>query len=200
MGRTTFDLSSVQRALGMKVGVGLPSMQTDSMMPVVLLADFSRSFAAEAFESRGVLGSETLSGDVLNRPVIELKAISPGGVVIEEVRVFHGVLNGLASARVTFLNQVNPIAVPLAPIVDPENIIEIGGDPVTSVGRSFALVGEPSSAGIPVILDAGSAAVTNMGWFLPSGRVFRINGTLAPTSTLAASIQFREIPVSVGSE
>lgn len=199
MGRTTFDLSAVQRALGMKVGVGLPSMQTESMAPVVVLADFSRSFAAEAFEARGVLGASQPSPPAGNRPVVELKAISNGGVVIEEVRVFNGIVAGAPGEAVRFENDESAISVgvvgPLA-----ETIIDVGGEDVGSEGRSFSVVGA-TTAGIPIQLNlSGLATVTNMGWFLPSGRVFRVSGEVNLTGVLSLSIQFREIPVHVGSE
>lgn len=183
----------------MKVGVGLPSMETENMIPVVKLADFSKSFAAEAFEARGVLGA-TLGAPAGDRPIIELRALAPGGVVIEEVRVFNGIVFGAPGEAVRFENDAAPAIGPPAPVT--ETVLNVGGQPVGSTGISFALLGAvPATPSIPIQLSlSGLAEVTNMSWFLPSGRVFRINGEVNLTAILSASIQFREIPVSLGSE
>lgn len=180
MGRTTFDLSAVQRALGMKVGVGLPSMGTDIMIPTVRLADFSKSFASEAFEARGVYA--------LNARAHEIQSIAPGGIVVERLRI-TGIANTLVTAGVFPTKQIASAA----------NLarMDVGGTPTTS--RVF---NEPiSAAGAPfgthLSLAASGEYEVAVSWFVPSGSFLAFNITLS-TGTL--EFQWREIPVHVGSE
>jgi len=180
VGRTTFDLSAVQRALGMKVGVGLPSMQTEQMGPVVLLADFSKSFASEAFEARGVYA--------LPGRAHEIQSIAPGGIVVERVRI-TGVANNVVTAGIFTTKQI--VSVANLPRID------VGGSPTTS--RVF---NEPTSApGAPfntqLDLSAAGEYEVAVSWFVTSGSFLAFDITLS-TGTL--ELQWREIPVHVGSE
>lgn len=180
MGRTSFDLSAVQRALGMKVGVSLPSMETASMIPTFLVGDMSSSFASEAFEARAVYA--------LDGRAHEIQAIAPGGIVVERLRI-TGAANDLVTAGIFTTKQ----------IVDTANLarMDVGGTPTSSriFNEPIAAAGAPFNTHF-TLNAAGVYTPGQISWVVSSGSFLAFNAGASVT----LEIQWREIPISVGSE
>ena len=78
----TLGLSEALRVAGIKGGV-VPGIE-ESIQPVMILADFSKTYTAEPFEARAICADMvSWLGNGVKRFYFELLAVSHGGLVVE---------------------------------------------------------------------------------------------------------------------
>lgn len=80
---TTFDLSAVLRALGARTSASVPNVATGQLLPVVVLGDFSNTFAPETIEARGLTQGNPVSAAAGTWSGVYLQSLAPGGIVVE---------------------------------------------------------------------------------------------------------------------
>lgn len=184
---TTFDLRKVRKALGVRTRLNFPWLISSHIFQTITVADVSQSFAPEPFEARGfttpLVGA--FAGEV---SVAQLIVNSDGGAVVERIDIFSednfGVVQlqcGLqVGPRSTLNNLTNPV------------LIDVGGQPITSVVEQGSLV-VPGSAAVIVLDVNGRKTFENFNWFIPSGSTLRVR-TALPDIRLFVTMQFRELP------
>ena len=191
--QTTFDLSQIQRALGIKTGVSLPSMESGELVQTMVVGDMSKSFAAEQFEARG-FSTGIAVNNLLNQSYIQIIANAAGGIVIERVNIKGESALGAPIARCGI--RVGFPTILTTP--QPGNTFNVGGSPISSavIGGHFPV--------LPVVarvdLDSlGTKTYENFSWFIASGSAFEITSHQLDT-VMIANIQWREIPQAPGSQ
>lgn len=192
---TTFDLSAVYRALGVRSPNTNVILDTERLTPTIQIADMSRSFAPEAFESRAV--STIVGANVAAEfTICQINSIAPGGIVIERVD-----LRAATSALVALPQTSMQIGAPLTlnNIITP-TILNVGGSPVTSTVQAGSLGAVPGTT-IFVNLDPANGLKTfeNFGWFIPSASSFRLVA-LGLNEFQWLQVQWREIPQARGQQ
>jgi len=191
--QTTFDLSQIQRALGMRTGVSLPAMEAGKLVQTMVVGDMSRSFAAEQFEARGFSTGIGIN-DPLNQSCAQIIANAAGGIVIERVDI--QATDGLNVPRERCGIRVGFPTTLTAPV---DGItFNVGGSPVSSIviGGSFLVL----SPNCRVQLDArGLKTFENFSWFIASGSAFEVS-SLQFDTVMVVNIQWREIPQAPGSQ
>jgi len=192
---TTFDLSAAYRALGVRSPNTNVTLNTDLLTPTVQVADVSRSFSPESFESRGV--STIVAANVAaENSICQIRSIAPGGIVVERVDI------RAATAALVALPQTNlQVGAPIAlnNIVTPDRL-NVGGTPVASEVQAGSLAVFPSDL-IFINLDPASGLKTfeNFGWFIPPNQALRLIST-GINEIQWFQIQWREIPQARGQQ
>jgi len=191
--QTTFDLSQIQRALGMKTGVSLPAMEAGKLVQTMVVGDMSKSFAAEQFEARG-FATGFASFHATQFSFAQIIANAPGGIVIERVDIkANDPLNvpidqiGIRTGFPTgLLGPIDGIT------------FNVGGAPLSSKVTGGNHPVRPTEA--IVALDAiGHKTFENFSWFIPSGSAFEV-GTRQVNEVVIVNMQWREIPQAPGSQ
>jgi hypothetical protein len=106
------------------------------MQPTIQLADLSRSFAAEVFERRAMVGTIVWSGGANTVGIIEIRCKAVGGIVIESLSVedaappFAGTA-GSPGFHIAITEAPLPLFNPLFPVA----ATNIGGSSVKSTMR-----------------------------------------------------------------
>jgi len=192
--QTTYDLSQVHSALGMKEGNALPSVDGGAMVQTIVVGDMSKTFGAQQFEGRGyctAIGAATAAQEA----ACDLLSLSAGGVVLERIDLRCEDSFGNPASQCGF--QVLPAKTPLDTVFGAVLVFNVGGVPVQSFPEGGAIIVGGTRALIN--LNAiGQKTFENFGWFIPSGGVFR---TLGPINhNLWLTMQWRELPQAPGSK
>jgi len=191
--KTSFSLSRVQRALGIRTGVELPSVETEQLSQTIIVGDMSKSFASEQFEARGF--SSAKQGLIVDQfSVCELASLASGGIVVERIDVFSEVfLGGIPDDF--GLRIAPPIeSWDTGPFVD--NIEIVGGGPLTSTVRHGAVIAAATTQLIRLNLE-GQKTFENFGWFIPSGSALSCR-TIDTFKIIHVTFQWREISQGAG--
>lgn len=86
MRQTSYGLSRAMDSIGVQGG-SIPGLKSGGMQPTIQLADLSRNFAAEVFESRGLVGTLCWASTASHVGMMELTSQAAGGIVIESLSV-----------------------------------------------------------------------------------------------------------------
>lgn len=184
---TTFNLSQLYRALGVRDPRVIPNMEGGTLIPTVSLGEF-RSFAPEVIEARGFFNSSALNILGGQWVGIEHQSTAPGGTVIEAMGSADNVTWNLA--------PIKPFAgAPIQPF-------SIGGQVIQSLFEGTGINVGPFPTGISLggtntnapTLGAQTAIVADL-WIPPSWWFWAIMG---PNPTAFVSWRFREVPESQG--
>lgn len=138
---SSLNVTGMLEALGVKGGAQF-ALGDGPLTPVVLAADVSRSFTAEAVEARCVT-TISIEGNGPEVPVLEIFVRPAGGIVIEDFAAETTVLGdgGPRSAAFPEASHVIWLARPIA---------ALGPDPVNPILRLGGFVGTQSHVGMPV--------------------------------------------------
>lgn len=190
----TFDLGRVYRALGVRSTAVQPDLDTKNLIQTIQVADMSKSFAPEAFEARAVGALAGASGPVR---VYELKAIAPGGVVIEALRTV-GLEVVISSQSTTRMAGGTTVAA---------GKLDVGGVATTSTVEqdSAAPLAVPPGAKGPIklvpatgIAVVGEIIFNPVSWFVPPAFFFTVATFSGLIDLEDLDIQWREIPQPQG--
>lgn len=101
MRQTSYGLSKGLDALGVKGGE-VPGLQSGGMVPVIQVGNLGNNFAAQVFESRGLVALlvAVLAADEI--PTLSIQAVGRGGIVIERIRLLVAQLGGGRQFRPAF--------------------------------------------------------------------------------------------------
>jgi len=195
--QSTYDLSAVFRALGVRTARAIPSIQDVGLVPVVQVGDFSSTFAAEVVESRGVVKGHSWTSPVGRWSAYYLQSLAPGGLVVERYVSDPG---GTGNIPTVFTCSSLPWA---AGSFDP--ILPIGGGSIASRGNyiidqplplpDFTGVLGPGDVWGPGGFHQPLPDILER-WFVPPGRFIGqyIVGQVASSPVIV----FREIPEAQG--
>jgi hypothetical protein len=116
-------------------GGSIPGLKEGGMQPTIQLADLSRSFAAEVFERRAMVGTIVWASTADYVGIMEIKCQAVGGIVIESLSVIDGDppyagTDGSPGFRMTITES--PL---LAGVTFPVEPLNIGGNAVKSTMR-----------------------------------------------------------------
>jgi len=191
---STFDLSRVYEILGIRN----PRTNLDvneQLIQTVQVADVSSSFASEQFTARAA-ASAALGPIVAQTSRFELKAIAPGGIVVEAVFMWAERAAGTPAEQV-FLNIEDPNPLLLGPAISVP--LNVGGATVTSTLTRGHLAAA-SFPDVPIFLDPITAqrSIETLGWFVPSGQVLAMESDTQNAFFMRSEFQWREIPQSAG--
>ena len=192
----TFDLGRVYRALGVRSTSVNPDLDTANLIQTIQVADMSKSFAPEAFEARAVGALAGASGPIRT---YEVKAIAPGGIVIEIFRVVQpaaitlGVVVTIQST--TRMAGVTTVAA---------GKLDVGGVPTTSTVEQDAAapLAVPVGASGPIKLVGDSSDVilfNPISWFVPASFFLTLT-SFGLIDLEDVDIQWREIPQPQGEQ
>jgi hypothetical protein len=194
--QSTYDLSAVLRALGVRTARAVPSIAATDLLPVVVVGDFSTTFAAEVVESRAVTPGTNWSSPAGFWSATYLHALSPGGIVVENFDFDPGNRGPIPNI---FTCSLEPFTGTL------DQLFPIGGGSIAS--RSATIVNQPLAT-LPDFAGAlGPGLVwSNLihnpisdmveRWYVPPGKfigTYQI-GQLGSGPV----IRFREIPEAQG--
>lgn len=195
--QSTYDLSSVFRALGIRTARAVPSLAAVELVPVVQVGDFSSTFAPEVIESRGITSGNLWSTPAGQWSGCYLQSLAPGGLVIE---TFEDRPSGAAPQPAFFqcssLPWVGGTFVP---------IFTIGGGSVASrfnfiIGQALPLPDFAGALGPGQFWDAATGA-SPLGrvldrWYVAPGQF--VGTYIVGQVGASAVIRFREIPEAQG--
>lgn len=199
MAKTTYDLSAVHSSLGVKGQQSLPNIDPLQLDQVIVVGDVSSSFGAQRFESRGISSIRVF--DIPNfHAIAQLFSSAAGGIVVERVDI--SAVDGTSGApRGAVAMRVGVPTETVTP--SPTNIQQVGGAPAVSRVVAANILGGgslPANTFVLVILDdLGQKTWENFGWFIPPGLVFEV-AVVNLVTQLTATVQWREIPQSAGSQ
>lgn len=204
MRQTSYGLSKGLDALGVKGGE-IPGLQSGGMVPVIQVGNLGNNFAAQVFESRGLVALlvAVLAADEI--PTLSIQAVGRGGIVIERIRLLVAQLGGSAvpSGFPPYPNptwgldrgsaQINqgvhsstgiPIGGP-----EPKSVIRMGNSP-TAVWSDYAFH------------YGGNEFATDLDIWVPPGQFLDLGflsySTVAPFPGAFFMVQWREIPEAQG--
>ena len=194
----TLGLAEALRVMGVKGGQ-IPRL-SDAMVPVVVLGDFSRSYSAEPFESRGISGARTTYPN-LTRALFRVQSRSRGGIVVEDIRVNNAA--GALGAQYCFVDILDspPAGATEFPLV----VVQHGNPALPAQSRVFQ--GDLPAAYVPTGtgpidfsgLIIGTNPVSMLArFYIPPGRHLVLVGENTNGGQLQSVVTFREIPEPVG--
>ena len=190
----TLGLSQALRIIGVKGG-SIPELGA-ALLPVVVLADFSDSYSAEPFETRGFAGTRT-TRPIGTRGWLRVHSRGRGGIVIEDLRFLNTVALGGAEPVFIDILDTPPAATETAlaivsngnPALPPASLV-FQGDTTSS----------PSGAG-PVDLSGsllGVAPIIGARFHVPAGRHLCLWSENVGSGQNQSALAWREIPEPIG--
>lgn len=189
-GATTFNLSSIYSALGLRDARVIPNIEGGQLVPVISLGEF-RSFAPEVVEARGLFNTglfNILGGQWVGALML---SVAEGGSIIEQAASSNPVTWNLAPARPFTGGVVSPYSQGGAPLA---NLVELTGINLGAFPIGSGLGGTNSSiSGFiadPSVLE---------GIWVPPGWFFWAILENAGGATANVSWRWREIPEGQGS-
>lgn len=185
---TTFNLSEVYRALGMRDPRVIPDVAPGMLVPVIILGTFE-SFAAEVIEARGFVNQgpfNILAGQWVG---LSHQSTAPGGTIIEELSCSDGSTLNMAPAAPFGAPAFFPFTTGGQPI---SSLFQVTGIQVGAAPNGFALGGTACNP----LLASGARAIAATMWVPPGWWFWVILG--AGTATAFANWRFREMPEQQG--
>lgn len=188
---TTWSMAQIYRALGVRSAIQ-PNYGVSQFNPVAVVADFSNTFAPEQIEARGLLHRvEGAAGVPGTWKGYQLHALSPGGLVVEELAIGSD-LAGYGWYQIATIDQVPGGGGAIGPPMS------IGGQPLTTrieYGKAAPSALFPSAYfALPVVCPTDRM-------FVPCGSYLYFGVTTgAPPAlfTLEMWCVWREIPEQLG--
>lgn len=191
--QSSFSTSAILRALGVRSRRQLP-IETGGIQPVALLADYSSSFAPEAFEARvvmaGTLASQAPHSSLMH--LVQVRAV--GGIVVEYCNLSVNV-----AGDICFVQVVDATPPGVWGALPAGGLFSVGGAEPRCVGWLGYNIA-------PVVANPMVAKYNTL--WLPTDRFFVAAGKFllfgSFTATPAAfstthAVTFREIPEMPGS-
>ena len=179
---TTFSASGILRRLGVR-SANQPEYYTQAMIPMILMADMSRSYAPEAVEGRGMVAHDLPASAPSGN--FKLHSRGKGGIVIEYF--------GMASDEVTA--QVQFEIVTADPFLGTPLKLDIGG--VATVSDSRYLGSGPALGASKLVYPAPFVMPTER-VYVPAGSWFHAACAFAGNHRVYLVCIWREIAESLG--
>lgn len=186
-GPTTFNLSSVYTALGLRDARVIPNIEAGALVPIISLGEFN-TFAPEVVEARGMVTHgpfNILGGQWVGMLML---AVSEGGAIIERVSVSSPAQLNLAPTR-PFFGAVS-------------TVLSMGGGPLVNLLEQTGIQLGPFPVGSALGgSDAGQQwndpTMLSQIW-VPPGWFFWVVLLNTGAATAAVSWRWREIPEGQG--
>jgi len=179
---TTFNLSKVQQALGVRSINTTPNLVTADLVQSITVADMSKSFASESFEARALGTTQLVSTACLH-------SLGIGGIVIERLRVV-GPIPIAGPAFQLRLSIEDAIDFPT-----PARKMDVGGQPTRSRWTDGGLATKIDAS---ITLDSqGRYDADVISWFIPA-KFSLLMETFPLFADIFYEVQWREIPQSAG--
>lgn len=183
---STFNLSSVYRALGIRDARVIPNVGAAQLVPVVNLGNFE-TFAPQVVEARGMAASgphNVLGGQWF---ALSLQSTAPGGTIIEQTSVGDNATLNIAPQK--------PFAGAL------ETPFTMGGQPISSLIESSGIQTGASPNGVTLGGSAtgplsGNLVEIGVNIWVPPGSFFWV--VMFQNPNARAGWRFREVPESQG--
>lgn len=195
-GAHTLSLGAILRASGVKGGEQ-PLIAAGTMVPVMVMADFSSSFSGEPLEARLVVGDADTVTDATDHGWFRIDSRGPGGIIVEAVTI-------ASTVGGAFVDRVPTDQIPAPSFERVAAQVQTGG--LTGLSQSFIgrTTAPPQGAG-PLDLSTffGFAAVyqaLHRVW-VPSGSslifISQGVGNGIPQQWNPVAV-YREIPAAIG--
>lgn len=185
---TTFNLSDVYRALGLRDPRVLPSIKAGELTPIISLGEFN-TFAPEVIEARGFISQgffNVLGGQWVG---VFQQSTAPGGTVIEELNCGDGTTFNLAPQRPFTAAPALVLSTGGQPII---SLFEVTGINIGPAPSGQALGGSASNPSIA----SGARAILGNVWVPPGWFWWVIMFGANPNAY--AQWRFREMPEAQG--
>lgn len=186
---STFSLSNVYRALGMRDARVIPNIEGGKLTPVISFGTFE-TFAPQVVEARGIANVglfNVLAGQYAG---LSLFSTAEGGAIIESAQASNPQTWNLSPNRPWFAGIISPLS--------------MGGRPLSSVCESTGIVvGVPPTGGATGGSNTpggfiGDASQAMKDLWVPPGWFFWVSLFNTGGATAFASIRWREIPEGQG--
>jgi len=187
-GATTFNLSSVYTALGLRDARVIPNIEAGQLFPVISLGQFN-TFAPEVIESRGVVNIgpfNVLAGQWL---ALDMLSVAEGGSIVEHTSFSVPCIFNLAPTK-PFFGGVEPVfSMGGGPL---SNVLESSGIQVGAFPQGSLLGGSQTQG------QWADSAFVEQTWVPPGWHFWAV---LLNTGAATAQVawRWREIPEGQGS-
>ncbi len=175
------NVQNVFRRLGIQFGAKLPQLE-DNVQMIMIMTDLSRLIPAP-IEPRGFAGANFV-GAGFDFPVIQLQALSAGGVFVEQMFI-RGSSPGVTENYHVQVDETD-LGLPLG------TQISIGGTPIQSRFTAGDIT-VPTDGVIMPAPNGFSAFALSLGIFVPNQFFFSVRQTNA-TRRHDVAIIYRELP------
>ncbi len=189
-GASTYNLSNVFRALGIRDPRAIPTIAGAMLAPVVVLGTFE-AFAPQVIEARGYI-SAALQNVLLGQSyAVSHQSTAPGGTIIENIVTSDGATLNLAPVKPFTGSVVVPFT--------------MGGQVISSIFEQSGIVVGPLPSGASLggsntdslHYEASKFLGGNI-WIPPSWFFWAMQPTTSPNTNAWFAWRFREIPQSQG--
>jgi len=188
----TLGLGEALRVAGVKGGE-VPAIEA-RVIPVMVLADFSRTYSAEPFESRAFAAARSIS-PAGTRFWMRLQSRSPGGLVVEDIRISLSVI----TVGFCFVDVVQPFPVPV--VENPVTILQTGGGSTRSslfIGWTTAAPSGTGPVDMGGLIVGANPLATVPRFHVPPGFNLIFFGEQIGQTQAEVSCTWREIPEPIG--
>lgn len=186
---STFDLSALYSALGVRSKNALAKIDPGLLLPVIVMGNVE-TFAPAVIEARGVIGATEDQSAANNWAAYSMFSTAPGGAVVEQIT--HGLS---ASQQLYFLN-VAPQRPFTGAVMSTNRVLSTGGRPLTSIVE-FLKAGIPRPQGnlLGGTQTQSETPELAAGIWVPPGWFFWIvfENTTAGVQTFNMSFRWREL-------
>ena len=184
--QTTFNLTDLYRALGLRDQRVIPNVEGGQVVPIISLGEF-RSFAPEVIEARGFVNAgpfNILAGQQL---ALSMLSAAPGGTIIEVMSSSDLITWNIAPVKPFTGSLVQPFSMGGQPL---SNLFEVTGIVLGGIPTGSSLGGSNTPAAV-----FGSNILADV-WVAAGSYFWGIQNPPNPTSYF--SWRYREIPTAQG--
>ena len=186
---TTYSLSSLYAALGVRAKNAFPSLKTDELTPVIVLGNIE-TFAPAVIEARGTI--QAISDQCASNQYASysLFAVSPGGLVVE------GVDHGPNLEQQLYTINVAPQKPFTGAVMTNARVLSMGGRPLVSIVEFLKQkIPRPQGQLLGGSQSQAQAPVLDQGIWVPPGWYFWIvfENTTFGVQTFNMSFRWREL-------
>lgn len=183
--------------LGVKGGA-MPTI--DDVVPVMVVGSVADSLAAELFEARGFFGASPIRAVLSNAVGLELYAIAPGGVLIQQLYMAQRSQGGTTLAWLS-IGPTSLLSTPTA-----RSVLNVGGAPVRSTVAtdvSVAAVLPSDAQELPVwTVSAGAehqvVDLSPLRIYVPTGNYLSLILQATDTPEMGVLLGWRELSAIPG--